>query len=152
MHNHHNCCKISGDRVHVYFPEKPVKGKALYFSLVSLRDWLLPGSILILLPKCPLCIAGLLTIITGMSFSMALVAGIQWFLLFSLPFIIYLLITNHADRSHEQKLIRNTIVPGMRSSVLPLVFLSALYLLYFFNSESYVALESGRVIQSCPLR
>jgi hypothetical protein len=41
----------------------------------------LPGAVLVLLPKCPLCLAGWLTIVTGVGFSAAGAARVRAMLL-----------------------------------------------------------------------
>ncbi|MEK7952298.1 hypothetical protein [Luteolibacter soli] len=43
----------------------------------SLAGWLLPGGLLVLMPKCPFCLAGYVTIFTGAGLSLAVARGLQ---------------------------------------------------------------------------
>lgn len=43
----------------------------------SLAGWLLPGGLLVLMPKCPMCLAGYVAIFTGAGLSVAVAQGIR---------------------------------------------------------------------------
>ena len=42
-----------------------------------LAGWLLPGGLLVLMPKCPVCLAGYVAIFTGAGLSMAVAQGLR---------------------------------------------------------------------------
>lgn len=39
--------------------------------------WLLPGSLLLLMPKCPVCFAGYLALFTGLGVSLPVASGLR---------------------------------------------------------------------------
>lgn len=43
----------------------------------SLAGWLLPGGLLVLMPKCPMCLAGYVAIFTGAGLSVAVAQGLR---------------------------------------------------------------------------
>ena len=43
----------------------------------SLAGWLLPGGLLVLMPKCPMCLAGYIAIFTGAGMSVAVAQGLR---------------------------------------------------------------------------
>jgi hypothetical protein len=43
----------------------------------SLVGWLLPGGLLVLMPKCPMCLAGYVAIFTGAGLSVAVAQGLR---------------------------------------------------------------------------
>jgi len=43
----------------------------------SLAGWLLPGGLLVLMPKCPMCLAGYVAIFTGAGLSVAVARGLR---------------------------------------------------------------------------
>lgn len=40
--------------------------------------WAIPVTVLAIIPKCPVCIAGYVLLFTGMSLSVSVVAGVRW--------------------------------------------------------------------------
>jgi hypothetical protein len=42
-----------------------------------LAGWLLPGGLLVLMPKCPMCLAGYVAVFTGAGLSVAVAQGLQ---------------------------------------------------------------------------
>ncbi|RYD66880.1 MAG: hypothetical protein EOP83_03995 [Verrucomicrobiaceae bacterium] len=43
----------------------------------SLAGWLLPGGLLVLMPKCPMCLAGYVAIFTGAGLSVTVAQGLR---------------------------------------------------------------------------
>lgn len=42
-----------------------------------LAGWLLPGGLLVLMPKCPVCLAGYVAVFTGAGLSVAVARGLR---------------------------------------------------------------------------
>ena len=42
-----------------------------------LAGWLLPGGLLVLMPKCPVCLAGYVAVFTGAGLSVAVAQGLR---------------------------------------------------------------------------
>lgn len=49
--------------------------------LVELAGWLIPGTLLALFPKCPLCVAGYVALATGLGMSLTVATYLRWTLL-----------------------------------------------------------------------
>jgi hypothetical protein len=60
--------------------------------------WFLPGTTLILLPKCPACLAAHLTLWTGLGLSLAAATYLRWALLFLCVASLLFLIVERLDR------------------------------------------------------
>lgn len=43
----------------------------------SVAAWLLPGSLLVLMPKCPVCVAGYVAAFTGLGLSVPAASGLR---------------------------------------------------------------------------
>lgn len=70
-------------------------GKANAGALRPVREtlaWILPGAILVLMPKCPLCLAAYMALATGISLSLPVATAVRWAMLLlciaSLVFLI----------------------------------------------------------------
>lgn len=48
---------------------------------ISASAWLLPGSLLVLMPKCPVCFAAYIAIFTGVGISIPAASGLRLFLM-----------------------------------------------------------------------
>ncbi|QJE95878.1 hypothetical protein [Luteolibacter luteus] len=48
---------------------------------LSASAWLVPGSMLVLMPKCPVCLAAYIALFTGMGISIPVASGLRIFLI-----------------------------------------------------------------------
>jgi hypothetical protein len=60
--------------------------------------WVLPSAILVLVPKCPACLAAHLTLWTGLGLSLSTATYVRWVLLFLCVAAILVLIVERLDR------------------------------------------------------
>lgn len=60
--------------------------------------WLLPSAILILLPKCPVCLAAYVALGTGISLSLPVATAVRWALLLICIVSLLFLIVNRLYR------------------------------------------------------
>lgn len=49
--------------------------------VIELAGWLIPGTLLALFPKCPLCVAGYVALATGLGLSLTVATYLRWALL-----------------------------------------------------------------------
>jgi len=67
-----DCCDAASDR-------KPPTWAARVREIVA---WVLPSAILVLAPKCPVCLAAHVTLWTGLGLSLSAATWLRWALLF----------------------------------------------------------------------
>ena len=60
--------------------------------------WVLPSAILVLVPKCPACLAAHVTLWTGLGLSLSTAAYLRWVLLFVCVAALLFLIVKRLDR------------------------------------------------------
>jgi hypothetical protein len=60
--------------------------------------WVLPSAILVLVPKCPACLAALVTLWTGLGLSLSTATYLRWVLLFACGVSLLFLIVERLDR------------------------------------------------------
>jgi hypothetical protein len=84
-------------------PPRPSAGKRPIGFLGRARrsiQWLLPAAILMLMPKCPLCVAGYVALFTGLGITVLTARWIQFLVrLFCLTALAYLAIAHWRSRS-----------------------------------------------------
>jgi hypothetical protein len=70
-------CRASGVRVATGGPHSPI----LRQGLRRIVEWGIPGGVLVLLPKCPMCLAAYLAIGTGIGISTSAATYMRWIVL-----------------------------------------------------------------------
>ena len=60
--------------------------------------WVLPSAILVLVPKCPACLAAYVTLWTGLGLSLSTATYLRWLLLFLGFASLFFLIVERLDR------------------------------------------------------
>jgi len=80
-----NCCDendLPPSESNAMFSERPVnKPKPWRRRAAELFQWMLPVTILALIPKCPMCIAAYVLLCTGVGLSLTAAAAIRWILI-----------------------------------------------------------------------
>jgi hypothetical protein len=82
------CCDAAGDR------KAPTWGRRVR----EIFAWLLPSAILVLVPKCPACLAAYVMLWTGLGLSLATATYLRWLLLFLCVASLLFLIVKRLDR------------------------------------------------------
>ncbi len=82
------CCDAASDR---RTPTR-VRGVREVFA------WVLPGAILVLVPKCPACLAAHVTFWTGLGLSLLTATYLRWAMLFLSVAALLFLIAERLDR------------------------------------------------------
>jgi hypothetical protein len=82
------CCHAAND------PKSPTWAQRVREILA----WLLPSAILVLVPKCPACLAAHVTLWTGLGLSLSTATYVWWFLLLVCVASLLFLIVQHLDR------------------------------------------------------
>jgi hypothetical protein len=105
----HPCCavrkELAGTRVAAGDPRRPARGR----SLRDLVGSIFPGAILILLPKCPVCIAAYVAMGTGIGISVATAT----YLRFGTVILCAVLLTYFAVR-YAERILRSPTHPTPR--------------------------------------
>jgi hypothetical protein len=83
------CCAAKGIR----------KTPAWLLRIRAAFAWFLPGAMLMLLPKCPACLAAHLALWTGLGLSLAAATYLRWALLFLCVASLLFLIAVRLDRT-----------------------------------------------------
>ena len=80
-----NCCNendLSASHTAATCSEQPAGGsKPWHRRAAELFQWMLPVTILALIPKCPMCVAAHVLLFTGVGLSLAAAAAIRWILI-----------------------------------------------------------------------
>jgi predicted transporter len=64
----------------------------------EISAWVLPSAILVLVPRCPVCLAAYVALWTGISLSLATATYLRWVLLFLCVASLCLLVVNRLNR------------------------------------------------------
>jgi len=65
---------------------------------IAASAWLVPGSLLVLMPKCPVCVAGYVALLTGVGISIPAASGLRSFLIASSIAVLALLVFRLAKK------------------------------------------------------
>jgi hypothetical protein len=81
----HHCCNIDSSAAHRDMSDARNTARALRppnfrQRLIGAAEWIVPGIVLAILPKCPVCIAAYIAIVTGVGISVSTAAHIRMFL------------------------------------------------------------------------
>jgi hypothetical protein len=82
------CCDAGGDR------KTPTWARRVREILA----WVCPSAILVLVPKCPACLAAYVTLWTGLGLSLSTATYLRWALLFLCVASLLFLIVKRLDR------------------------------------------------------
>jgi hypothetical protein len=82
------CCDVASERK----PTTWVRRVRAVFA------WVLPSAILVLVPKCPACLAAHLALWTGLGLSLSTATYLRWALLFACVASLIFLIVKRLDR------------------------------------------------------
>ena len=83
------CCDAASDR----------KTPTWVRRVGAIFAWVLPSAILVLLPKCPACLAAHMMLWTGLGLSLATATYLRWVLLFLCVASLLFLLVNRLDRN-----------------------------------------------------
>ena len=88
------CCDAAGDR------KTPTwRRRATWVRRArEIFAWVLPSAILVLVPKCPVCLAAHVTLWTGLGLSLSTATYVRWVLLFLCIASVLFLIVERLDR------------------------------------------------------
>ena len=82
------CCDAASDR----------KTPMWVRRVREILAWILPSAILVLVPKCPACLAAHVALWTGLGLSISTAAYLRWLLLFLCVAALLFLIVERLDR------------------------------------------------------
>jgi hypothetical protein len=82
------CCDDANDRKTSTWPRR----------VREIFAWILPSAILVLVPKCPACLAAHVTLWTGLGLSLATATYLRWVLLFLCVASLLFLIVKRLNR------------------------------------------------------
>src|SRR5436190_5342111 len=82
------CCDAAGDR----------KTPAWLRRIREVLSWMLPSAILVLVPKCPACLAAHVALLTGLGLSLSTATYLRWALLLLCVASLLFMIVKRLDR------------------------------------------------------
>jgi hypothetical protein len=83
-----SCCNADSDR----------KTSTWLRRVQEIFAWVFPSAILVLVPKCPACLAAYVTLWTGLGLSLSAATYLRWVLLFLCVASLLFLIVKRLDR------------------------------------------------------
>jgi hypothetical protein len=89
----------------------PKRSKDTLRRGISALPWLVPGSLLVLMPKCPVCFAAYIALFTGTGISIPAASGLRLFLIIACGASLLLLAFLCARKFLASKNQRNPILP-----------------------------------------
>jgi hypothetical protein len=89
----HSCCQQNSSSPANPSPAASPTDASLFHRSKAVAKWLGPTTLLVLMPKCPACLAAYIALGTGIGISMRFAAGMRWMLLgISIAILAYLVI------------------------------------------------------------
>ena len=91
----HRCCDAAGNDSRFHGLGTPGEGLPRSFAhrCLAVANWIVPGAILMLMPKCPMCLAGYVAIGTGVGISLSTATHLRTSLLIlSIVLLLYLVV------------------------------------------------------------
>ena len=82
------CCNAASDR------NRPPRVRRVREILA----WVLPSAVLLLVPKCPVCLAGHVALWTGLGLSLSTATYLRWLLLLISAAALFFLMVKRLDR------------------------------------------------------
>lgn len=106
-----NCC-AQGDGVS---PAPPPARSRARRGVIGLVQWMVPVTVLALVPKCPACVAAYVLLFTGVGLSLSTAAAMRWGLIATaIGLIAYL--TARAVRHALLSMFKHRSTPGVDAS------------------------------------
>lgn len=107
----HRCCGVVANNTNqtpsaAQAPHDGVRPPTLLRRCVDIAEWIVPGAILALLPKCPICLAAYIALVTGVGLSMSTLIYLRMLLAaLCIASLLYLLVRSWR-RAHHLKIAR----------------------------------------------
>ncbi len=91
------------------------KARRFFWRSIDVGGWIIPGAIIALLPKCPMCLAAYLTIWTGIGLSLSAATHVRvWLVILCVGSILFMATRNTRRLirkfSHHEQIIRRSAV------------------------------------------
>ena len=78
---------------------------------IAASAWLVPGGLLVLMPKCPVCVAGYVALLTGVGISIPAASGLRFFLIAACIAALAVLAFRFTQKVRAGKSPRKSISP-----------------------------------------